>query len=177
MVATREEVVIISAVRTPIGTFGGALAEVPAPRLGATAIKAALERAGIGGDQVDEVILGNVLQAGLGMNPARQAAIAAGIPESVPAMTINKVCGSGLKAVALAAQAIIAGDAEVIVAGGQENMSAAPFLLAKARYGYRMGHDQLYDSMILDGLTDAFHDCHMGVTAENVAEQFGVSLA
>ena len=175
MVATREEVVIAGAVRTPIGAFGGTLADVSAPTLGATAIRAALERAGIAPDTVDEVIMGNVLQAGLGMNPARQAAIAAGIPESVPAMTINKVCGSGLKAVALAAQAILAGDAEVVVAGGQENMSAAPYLLSKARTGYRMGHGELYDSMILDGLWCALADCHMGVTAENVADRYGVS--
>ena len=177
MVATREEIVIAGAARTPIGTFGGALAEVPAPRLGATAIKAALERAGVAPDQVDEVILGNVLQAGLGMNPARQAALAAGIPESVPSTTINKVCGSGLKAVTLAAQAILAGDAEVVVAGGQENMSAAPYLLKKARSGYRMGHGELLDSMILDGLWCSLSDCHMGITAENVAERFGVSRA
>jgi acetyl-CoA C-acetyltransferase len=177
MVATREEVVIAAAARTPIGTFGGALAAVPAPKLGATAIKAALERARVAPDLVDEVILGNVLQAGLGMNPARQAAIAAGIPDSVPATTVNKVCGSGLKAVVLAAQAVLVGDAEVVVAGGQENMSAAPYLLMQARFGYRMGHDQLYDSMILDGLWCALADCHMGVTAENVAERFGVSRA
>ena len=177
MVATRDEVVIASAVRTPIGTFGGALADVVAPRLGATAIRAALERAAIAPELVEEVILGNVLQAGLGMNPARQAAIAAGIPDTTPATTINKVCGSGLKAVALAAQAVLVGDAEIVVAGGQENMSAAPYLLSKARFGYRMGHDQLYDSMILDGLWCSLADCHMGVTAENVAEQFGVSRA
>jgi len=175
MVATREEIVIAGAARTPIGTFGGALADVPAPQLGATAIRAALERAGVAPDQVEEVILGNVLQAGLGMNPARQAALAAGIPESVPATTINKVCGSGLKAVTLAAQAILAGDVEVVVAGGQENMSAAPYLLKKARTGYRMGHGELLDSMILDGLWCSLSDCHMGITAENVSEQFGVS--
>ena len=177
MVATREEIVIAGAARTPIGAFGGALAEVPAPQLGATAIRAALERAGVAPDQVDEVILGNVLQAGLGMNPARQAALAAGIPDTVPATAINKVCGSGLKAVTLAAQAILAGDAEVIVAGGQENMSAAPYLLKKARTGYRMGHGELLDSMILDGLWCSLSDCHMGVTAENVSERFGVSRA
>jgi acetyl-CoA C-acetyltransferase len=175
MVATREEVVITGAARTPIGTFGGALADISAPKLGAIAIRAALERAGISPDQVDEVIMGNVLQAGLGMNPARQAAIAAGIPDSVPATTINKVCGSGLKAVTLAAQAVLAGDAEIVVAGGQENMSAAPYLLSKARFGYRMGNGELYDSMILDGLWCSLSDCHMGVTAENVSERFGVS--
>ena len=177
MIASREEVVIASAVRTPIGTFGGGLAEVPAPVLGSTVIKEAIARAGVGPEQVDEVIFGNVLQAGLGMNTARQAAMVAGIPDVVPAMAINKVCGSGLKAVTLAAQAILVGDAEIVVAGGQENMSAAPYLLQKARYGYRMGHDQVYDSMILDGLTCALAGCHMGVTAENVADQYEVSRA
>jgi acetyl-CoA C-acetyltransferase len=175
MVATRDEVVIAGAVRTPIGTFNGGLSEVSAPTLGATVIREALVRAGVSPDQVDEVIFGNVLQAGLGMNPARQAAMAAGLPDTVPATAINKVCGSGLKAVALAAQAILIGDADVVVAGGQENMSLAPYLLTKARTGYRMGHDQLYDSMILDGLHCALADCHMGVTAENVADQFEVS--
>lgn len=173
----QEEAVIVSAVRTPIGTFGGALAEVPAPRLGAVVIREALRRAGIAPEQVDEVIMGNVLQAGLGMNPARQAAMAAGLPETVPATTINKVCGSGLKAVVLAAQAVLTGDAEVVMAGGQENMSAAPYLLPKARFGYRMGHDQLLDSMILDGLWCAFADCHMGVTAENISERWEISRA
>jgi acetyl-CoA C-acetyltransferase len=177
MVATRDEVVIASAVRTPIGTFGGGLAEVPAPKLGAIVIREALARAGVAPEMVDEVIFGNVLQAGLGMNPARQAAIAAGLPDSVPATAINKVCGSGLKTVALAAQAILVGDADIVVAGGQENMSAAPYLLSKARYGYRMGHDQIYDSMILDGLHCSLADCHMGITAENVADQFEVSRA
>ena len=175
MIARHDEVVIAAAVRTPIGAFGGGLAEVSAPQLGATAIRAALARAGIAPDQVDEVIFGNVLQAGLGMNPARQAAIAAGLPDTVPAMAINKVCGSGLKAVALAAQAILVGDAEIVVAGGQENMSASPYLLKKARTGYRMGHGELLDSMILDGLWCALADCHMGVTAENVTEQYEVS--
>ncbi len=177
MVTGQDAVVIVGAARTPVGAFGGALAGVDAPRLGAVAVRAALARAAVPPDQVDEVILGNVLQAGLGMNPARQAAIAAGLPDRVPATTINKVCGSGLKAVALAAQAILVGDAEVVVAGGQENMSAAPYLLKKARYGYRMGHGELLDSMILDGLWCALSDCHMGVTAENVSEQFGVSRA
>ncbi len=173
----QDEAVIVSAVRTPIGAFGGALAEVPAPRLGAVVIREALRRAGVAPEQVDEVIMGNVLQAGLGMNPARQAAMAAGLPETVPATTINKVCGSGLKAVVLAAQAVLTGDAEVVVAGGQENMSAAPYLLPKARFGYRMGHDQLLDSMILDGLWCAFADCHMGVTAENISERWEISRA
>jgi acetyl-CoA C-acetyltransferase len=172
-----DAAVIVSAVRTPIGAFGGALAEVPAPRLGAVVIREALRRAGIAPEQVDEVIMGNVLQAGLGMNPARQAAMAAGLPETVPATTVNKVCGSGLKAVVLAAQAVLTGDAEVVVAGGQENMSAAPYLLPKARFGYRMGHDQVLDSMILDGLWCAFADCHMGVTAENISERWEISRA
>ncbi|MBI2762096.1 MAG: acetyl-CoA C-acetyltransferase [Chloroflexi bacterium] len=170
-----EEAVIVSAVRTPIGTFGGGLAEMAAPRLGATVIREALSRAGLAPEQVDEVIFGNVLQAGLGMNPARQAAIAAGLPDSVPATAINKVCGSGLKTVALAAQAVLLGDADVVVAGGQENMSAAPYLLKQARYGYRMGHGELLDSMILDGLWCSLADCHMGMTAENVSTQFEVS--
>jgi len=170
-----EEVAIVGAARTPIGTFGGSLAEVPAPQLGATAIAEALRRAGVEPEQVDEVIMGNVLSAGLGMNPARQAAMAAGLPETVPAMAINKVCGSGLKAVALAAQAITLGEAEVVVAGGMENMSAAPYLLPKARFGYRMGHGEILDHMIKDGLWCAFEQCHMGNTAENIAREFEIS--
>jgi acetyl-CoA C-acetyltransferase len=177
MVASRDEVVIASAVRTPIGAFNGGLSEVSAPKLGAVVIREALTRAGVPPEAVDEVIFGNVLQAGLGMNPARQAAMAAGVPDTVPATAINKVCGSGLKAVTLAAQAILVGDADVVVAGGQENMSLAPYLLTKARTGYRMGHDQILDSMILDGLHCALADCHMGVTAENVADQFEISRA
>ncbi len=169
-----DDVVIVGAARTPIGTFGGAFKDVPAPQLGAVAIRAALQRAGVAPDAVDEVILGNVLQAGAGMNPARQAALAADLPVTVPAMTINKVCGSGLKAVALAAQAICLGDAEIVVAGGMENMTRAPYLLEKARYGYRMGDGQLVDSMIHDGLWCAFGDCHMGVTAENVARDYAI---
>lgn len=161
--------------RTAIGTFGGALSNIPATELGTIVIREVLSRCSLQPEQVDEVLLGNVLQAGLGQNPARQAAIRAGIPQSVPATTINKVCGSGLKAVTSAAQAIQCGDAEIIVAGGIENMSQAPFLLKKARYGYRMGHDNLYDSMILDGLWCAFNDVHMGITAENIAARYGIT--
>jgi acetyl-CoA C-acetyltransferase len=170
-----DEPVIVSAVRTPVGTFGGALKDVPATELGARAISAALERANLTPDQVDEVLMGNVLQAGLGQNPARQASIGAGIPKEVPATTINMVCGSGLKAIALASQIIKAGDAEIVVAGGMENMSAAPYLVPSGRFGARMGDAKLIDSMTHDGLTDAFNDYHMGITAENVADQFGVS--
>ncbi len=170
-----KEVVIVSAARTPIGNFNGSLAPFSAPELGAIAIKAALERAGIKPEQVDEVIMGNVLQAGLGQNPARQAAIKAGIPVETPSLTINKVCGSGLKAVNLAAQAIVAGDADIVVAGGMESMTNAPYLLEKARWGQRMGDGKLVDVMIRDGLWDAFNDCHMGITAENVAEQYGLT--
>lgn len=169
------EVVIVSAVRTPIGTFGGALATVPATELGAVVVREALARVGLDPGQVDEVIMGNVLSAGLGQNPARQAALRGGLPDTVPAMTINKVCGSGLKAVALAAQAIRAGDAEIVVAGGMENMSAAPYLLDQARTGYRMGDGKLIDMMVRDGLWCAFEDCHMGITGENVAADHGVT--
>jgi len=173
----QAEVVIASAVRTPIGTFGGALAEVPATRLGAIAIAEAIKRAGIQPEQVEEVIMGNVLSAGLGMHPARQAAMAAGIPYTTPVTGVNKVCGSGLKAVALAAQAITLGEADIIVAGGMESMSGAPYLLPKARYGYRMGHGEVLDHMIRDGLWCALEDCHMGMTAENVAAEFEISRA
>jgi acetyl-CoA C-acetyltransferase len=172
-----NEVVIAGAVRTPIGTFGGAFAETPATLLGSIAIAEALKRAGVAPDQVDEVIMGNVLSAGLGMNPARQASIAAGIPDNVPATTVNKVCGSGLKTVALAAQAVMLGDADIIVAGGMEGMSSAPYLLPKARYGYRMGNGEILDHMIKDGLWCALGDCHMGVTAENVATDHEISRA
>jgi acetyl-CoA C-acetyltransferase len=170
-----QEAVIVSAVRTPVGTFGGAFKDVPATALGAQAVQAALERAGITGDAVDEVVLGCVLQAGLGQNPARQAALGAGIPKEVPATTINMLCGSGLKAVALAAQMIRVGDAEVVVAGGMENMSRAPYLAPAARFGARLGPSTLIDSMVHDGLTDAFGDIHMGVTAENLARQYGIT--
>ena len=166
--AELQDAVIVSAVRTAIGTFGGGLAEVPAVKLGEICIRAALERADLKPGQVNEVIMGNVLQAGLGQNPARQAAVNAGLPVEVPAMTINKVCGSGLKAVALAAQAVKLGDADIVVAGGMESMSRAAYVLEKARFGYRMGDGQLVDSMIRDGLWDAFNQCHMGITAENI---------
>jgi acetyl-CoA C-acetyltransferase len=172
---SQTEVVIVSAVRTALGSFNGGLKSVSAPELGATVIKGALNQAGVKPEQVDEVIMGNVLQAGLGQNPARQAAIRAGIPESVSSMTINKVCGSGLKAVHLAAQAILAGDAEVVVAGGMENMSQAPYILKNARDGFRMGDQNLIDTMTSDGLTCVFNDYHMGITAENLAEKYGIT--
>jgi acetyl-CoA C-acetyltransferase len=170
-----EDAVIVSAVRTPVGTMGGAFVDVPAPRLGAIAVEEAVRRAGIDAAEIDEVLMGNVLQAGLGQNPARQASLGAGLDTSIPTMTVNKVCGSGLKTVALAAQAIRAGDAEVLVAGGMENMSRAPYLIENGRYGYRLGHGELVDEMIRDGLWCAFDNCHMGVTAENVAAEYEVS--
>jgi len=171
-----RKAVIVSAARTAIGTLGGALAQVPAPELGAIAVREVLRRAGnLPGDQVDEVILGNVLPAGLGLNPARVAYLKAGIPKEVPGYAINKACGSGLKAVALAAQSVALGDAEVVVAGGMESMSGAPYLLSKARFGYRMGHEQVIDSMIADGLTCPITFVHMGVTAENVAEKYSIT--
>ena len=170
-----DEVVILSGCRTPIGSFGGAFKDVSAVELGAIAVKEAVRRAQVRPDQVDEVILGCILQAGLGMNPARQASIRAGIPESVPAHTVNKVCGSGLKAVMLAAQAVKCADAEVVVAGGAESMSGAPYLLPGGRWGERLGNGKLLDHMIHEGLTDAFHDIHMGITAENVVERYGIS--
>ncbi|HEY5625957.1 MAG TPA: acetyl-CoA C-acetyltransferase [Dehalococcoidia bacterium] len=172
-----NEVVIAGAVRTPVGTFGGSFVDTPATTLGAVAIAEALKRANVAPDQVDEVIMGNVLSAGLGMNPTRQAALAAGIPETVPCMTVNKVCGSGLKTVALATQAVLLGDADVVVAGGMENMSGSPFLLPKGRYGYKMGNGEIIDHMISDGLWCALADCHMGVTAENVAVDYEISRA
>ncbi|MBV7507220.1 acetyl-CoA C-acetyltransferase [Bacillus sp. sid0103] len=172
---SQTEVVIVSAVRTALGNFNGTLKNVSAPELGATVIKGALQGAGVNPDQVDEVIMGNVLQAGLGQNPARQAAIKAGIPESVSAMTINKVCGSGLKAVHLATQAILAGDAEIVVAGGMENMSQAPFLLNNARDGFKMGDQKLVDTLTSDGLTCVFNDYHMGMTAENLASKYSIT--
>jgi acetyl-CoA C-acetyltransferase len=170
-----SQVVILSGCRTAIGTFGGALKDVAATELGALVVREAVARASVRPDQVDEVILGCILQAGLGMNPARQASIKGGLPESVPAHTVNKVCGSGLKAVMLAAQAIKAGDAEVVVAGGLESMSQAPFLLPGARWGERLGHGKVLDHMIHEGLTDAFHDIHMGITAENLVERYGLT--
>ncbi|RTZ55257.1 acetyl-CoA C-acetyltransferase [Bacillus sp. SAJ1] len=170
-----RDVVIVSAVRTAIGRYMGALSNTPATELGAIVIKEAVERAGIKGEQVDEVIMGNVLQAGLGQGPARQAAIQAGIPVEVTSMTINKLCGSGLKAVHLATQAIQTGDAEIVVAGGMENMSMAPYLLMDARSGYRMGDGKIFDSMLVDGLHCSINSYHMGVTAENIAEQYQLS--
>jgi acetyl-CoA C-acetyltransferase len=172
---SQTEVVIVSAVRTALGNFNGSLKNVSAPELGATVIKGALEQAGVRPEQVDEVILGNVLQAGLGQNPARQAAIAAGIPDSVSSMTINKVCGSGLKAVHLATQAILAGDAEIVVAGGMENMSQAPYLLKNAREGFKMGDQKLIDTLTSDGLTCVFNQYHMGFTAENLADKYSIT--
>ena len=170
-----KEVVIASAVRTAIGSFGGSLKDVPAVELGATVIKEALNRANIKGEQVDEVIMGNVIQAGLGQNVARQATLKAGLPNEVPAMTINKVCGSGLRAVSLAAQMIKAGDCDVVVAGGMENMSQGPYVLKTSRWGQRMGDGKMVDTMINDALWDAFNNYHMGVTAENIAKQWNLS--
>ncbi|MGD7045500.1 acetyl-CoA C-acetyltransferase [Jeotgalibacillus proteolyticus] len=170
-----REAVIVSATRTAIGTFNGALKEVSAVTLGAIVIKEAISRAGIQPEQVNEVIMGNVLQAGLGQNPARQAAVKAGLPNHVSAMTINKVCGSGLKSVHLAAQAIFSGDADIIVAGGMENMSRAPYLIENGREGFKMGDQTIKDSMIKDGLWCAFNDYHMGQTAENLCDRYSVS--
>ncbi|MGQ9484766.1 MAG: acetyl-CoA C-acetyltransferase [Desulfosoma sp.] len=170
-----EQTVIVSAVRTPVGSFGKSLANIPAVQLGVIALKEALARVGLAPEQVDEVILGNVLQAAQGQNPARQVAVHAGIPYAVPAYTINKVCASGLKSVILAAQAVALGDAEVVVAGGIENMSASPYALTQARWGQRMGHGQILDLMIHDGLWDIFNGYHMGITAENVAVKYGIS--
>lgn len=170
-----REVVIVSACRTPIGTFGGTLKDISAVKLGSIVMAEALKRAGINGEQVDEVVFGCVLQAGLGQNVARQCMIHAGIPKEVTAFTINKVCGSGLRAVSLAAQMIKAGDADVILAGGTENMDLAPYLVPKARWGYRMSNNTLVDEMVFGGLTDIFNGYHMGITAENVAEQYQIS--
>jgi acetyl-CoA C-acetyltransferase len=170
-----KEVVIASAVRTAVGSFGGALKDVSAVDLGATVIKEALNRAGVDGALVDEVIMGNVIQAGLGQNVARQAVVKSGLPVEVSAMTINKVCGSGLRAVSLAAQLIKAGDADVVIAGGMESMSQAPYVLNGARWGQRMGDGKMVDTMINDALTDAFNHYHMGITAENIAEQWNLS--
>ncbi|MGC2871685.1 acetyl-CoA C-acetyltransferase [Ihubacter sp. rT4E-8] len=170
-----REVVIVSAARTPIGSFGGSLKGVPTRQLGAIAIKAAVERAGIKPEQVEEVIMGCVLQGGLGQNVSRQMSLDAGIPTEVPTMTINKVCGSGLRAVELAAQIIKAGDADIVVAGGAENMSATAYAMPAARWGARMNNTQMVDMMVNDGLWDAFNGYHMGITAENVAEQWGIT--
>jgi acetyl-CoA C-acetyltransferase len=170
-----NDVVITAALRTAVGKFEGSLAKIPAAELGAQVIKALLERSGVKPTQISEVIMGQVLTAGVGQNPARQALIRAGIPDSAPGMTVNQVCGSGLKATHLAAQAIRCGDAEIVIAGGQENMSAAPHVLNGSRDGFRMGDAKLTDSMVSDGLWDAYNDYHMGVTAENIAKQYGIS--
>src|SRR5471030_2009452 len=172
-----SDIVIVAAARTAVGKFGGALARTPAVDLGAHVVRGLLAQAGVPADAVSEVIMGQVLTAGAGQNPARQTVIKAGLPQSVPGMTINKVCGSGLKAVMLAAQAVKCGDAEIVIAGGQENMSAAPHVLPGSRDGFRMGDAKLIDSMIVDGLWDAFNSIHMGITAENVAKQYGVTRA
>ena len=167
-----REAVIVSAVRTPVGSFNGALSSISAPRLGALVVAEAVRRAGIPKEAVDAVIMGNIITAGLGQAPARQASIFAGLPEKVEALTINKMCGSGLKAVMLAAQAILCDDADIVVAGGMENMTQAPYLLEKARNGYRLGHGQLVDSILRDGLMDVYSDCHMGDCAELCADTY-----
>ncbi|HWT71370.1 MAG TPA: acetyl-CoA C-acetyltransferase [Oxalicibacterium sp.] len=170
-----DDVVIVAAGRTAVGKFGGALSTTPAVEMGAHVIRHLLAQTGVPADQISEVIMGQVLTAGCGQNPARQASLHAGIPNTVPAFTINKLCGSGLKAVHLAAQAIACGDAEIVIAGGQENMSAAPHVLNHSREGFRMGDAKLVDSLLVDGLQDAFHHYHMGITAENVAGHYGIS--
>src|SRR5689334_12522184 len=170
-----EDIFIVGAARTPIGKFGGALAKTPASELGALVIRKVLERAGVPAEQVSEIVMGQVLTAGVGQNPARQAAMKAGIPYMVPAMTINKVCGSGLQAAMLGAQAIANGDSDIVVAGGQESMSLSPHALNGSRDGFRMGDARLVDTMIVDGLWDVFNQYHMGVTAENVAKEYAVS--
>ena len=170
-----EDALIVEGVRTAVGGFGGTLKDIPAVELGAKAIEELLRRTGIPAKEIDEVIMGNVLQAGLGQNVARQTAIGANLPVEVPAFTVNKVCGSGLKAITLAAQSIAAGDADIVIAGGMENMSRAPYLLNKARWGYRMGTGELVDSVVSDGLWCALGDYHMGITAENIAERFHIS--
>src|SRR4029077_9135330 len=172
---TMEEIVIVGATRTPIGKFGGALARTSASDLGALVIRKVLERAGVSPEQVSEVIMGQVLTAGVGQNPARQAAMKAGIPYMVPSMTINKVCGSGLQAAMLGAQAIANGDSDIVVAGGQESMSLSPHVLNGSRDGFRMGDAKMVDTMIVDGLWDVFNQNHMGVTAENVAKEYAVT--
>src|SRR3954465_5377923 len=167
-----KQVYLAGGARTAIGAFGGAFAEVPAPKLGAAAIKGAIEKSGVPKDQIDEVIFGNVVSAGLGQNVARQCSLAAGLSNTIGATSVNKVCGSGLKAVMLAAQAIQCGDASVVVAGGAENMSRAPSLLEKARNGYRLGHGELIDSLIRDGLWDVYNDLHMGTCGDRCAERY-----
>src|ERR1051326_3643218 len=173
--SAENEVVIISGCRTPVGRFQGSLSDLSATQLGALVVREAVKRAGIDPKVVDECIMGNVVSAGLGQNPARQAAIYGGLPPEVGAMTVNKVCGSGLKAVALAAQAIQTGNSDVVVAGGMESMTNAPYLLPQARKGYRLGNSQIVDSMIQDGLWDVFNNYHMGITGENVAEKYGIT--
>src|SRR3954447_17107069 len=170
-----KQVYLAGGVRTPIGAFGGAFAEVPAPELGAAAIKGALERSGVKADQIDELIFGNVVSAGLGQNVARQCSLGAGLPNTIGATSVNKVCGSGLKAVMLAAQAIQVGDSSVVVAGGTENMSRAPYILEKARNGYRMGDGQIIDAMIRDGLWDVYNNKHMGVCGDACASKYEFS--
>ena len=170
-----DDVVIVAAGRTAVGSFSGSLSGIPASELGSTVIKGLLEKTGVAADQIDEVILGQVLTAGVGQNPARQAVLGAGLPDTVPAMTINKVCGSGLKAVHLAMQAVACGDAEIVIAGGQENMSLSAHVLPGSRNGTKMGDWKMIDTMITDGLWDAFNQCHMGVTAENIAKKYDFS--
>jgi acetyl-CoA C-acetyltransferase len=171
------EVVISTPLRTAIGTFGGTLKDTPATELGAIVVQAVVSKSGVGPTDIDQVIVGNVLQAGQGMNPGRQVALKAGLPNSVPGMTLNRVCGSGLQSIVTAGQQVALGESEVVLAGGIENMDQAPFMLPKARYGYRMGMPsaELTDAMVYDGLWDIFNDYHMGITAENVAEKYGVS--
>src|SRR5881394_1490271 len=173
--AASDDVVIISACRTPVGKFQGSLSDLSAPQLGAIVVREAVQRAKLDPKQVDECIMGNVVSAGLGQNPARQAAIFGGLPAEVGAMTVNKVCGSGLKAVGLAAQAVKTGDSSIVVAGGMESMTNAPYLLPQARKGYRLGNAQIIDSMVHDGLWDVYNDYHMGITGENVAEKYGIT--
>ena len=170
-----KDIVVLSAIRTAIGSFNGSLKTVSAAKMGEIAVKAALEKADVSADQVDDLIFGCVLQAGLGQNVARQVAVNSGLPVATPALTINQVCGSGLRSVMLAAQALQSGDADVVIAGGTESMSQSPYLMPKARWGARMGHDKLVDTMIQDGLWDAFNDYHMGITAENVAERYNLT--
>ncbi|MDO8718057.1 MAG: acetyl-CoA C-acetyltransferase [Polaromonas sp.] len=172
-----EDIVIVSAGRTAVGKFGGALAKIPATELGAAVIKAVLERSGLSADQVGEVIMGQVLAAGVGQNPARQAVVKAGFPHGIPGLTINAVCGSGLKSVMLAAQSVVTGDSEIVIAGGQENMSASPHVLNGSRDGQRMGDWKMVDTMIVDGLWDVYNQYHMGITAENVARKYGIDRA
>src|SRR5947199_4653300 len=170
-----DEIVIVSALRTPIGKFQGSLSDLTAPQLGALVVRETVSRAHLEPKQVDECIMGNVISAGLGQNPARQAALNGGLPPEVAALTINKVCGSGLKAIGLAAQGIQTGNSEIVVAGGMESMTNAPYLLPQARKGYRLGNAQIVDSMVNDGLWDIYNDYHMGITGENVAEKYGIT--